>query len=397
MKKFFLFAAAAIAAVTVNAKVVSFAGIIDKSSADAAKSSCEAACDFENLTAAGLANSGNTAYCAELTQTTGTTEWGITSLKLKSDSQVYFEFKDKNDNKKVAKFWADYFQPSGKAVCLVITGLSNGETVTLNLKEALNKETRIEGATVESSKLDATDVTLTAAANEIRVYSTNVAGDADAKWKIISVAIGEGGDDPGDDPVAGSFDGFSAESEHLGKQIQNGLIKDMLNIEVAQASSFDPENPKFEIKCVTGGVEGTFSMGGVVFAYKNSSDNQVAFKTFGTYIQPNGKDREIRIPVTAGDKVRIVVVDACAILVDGASQNFAAGENFLTATKNGNIVLKIASDKPKIQAILPAGGTQGFDALNATPKAVKRIINGQVVIVKEDGRMFNLLGAEITL
>ena len=214
MKKIFLFAAAAVAAMTVNARLVNFAGVIDKTSEASAKSSCDVACNLTNLTSAGVANSTKTAYCAELTQTTGTTEWGVTTLKLKADAQVYFEFKDKNNSKKVAKFWAEYFQPSGKAVCLVISGLNRGDKVTLNLKEALNKETLIEGATVASSDMDSEAIELTADAAEIRVYSSNVAGDADAKWKLVSVEV----------PGGQGINNTNAESVKAVKRVVDGQV-----------------------------------------------------------------------------------------------------------------------------------------------------------------------------
>ena len=34
---------------------------------------------------------------------------------------------------------------------------------------------------------------MTAAASEIRVYSKNEAGDADAKWQVVSVEVPDGG------------------------------------------------------------------------------------------------------------------------------------------------------------------------------------------------------------
>ena len=189
MKKFFLFAAAAVAALSVNAKVISFAGVVDKTSAETAKSSFEAAYDLKNITVAGKANSDNTAFYAEVTQTAATDAWGNTPAKLKADAQAYFDFKDNKADKVVAKAWADYFQPNGKAVCLVITGLTPGSEVTINLKDALNKEVAIEGASVATDKFASASVKLTAMQSEIRVYSKNAAGDADAKWKLVSVEI----------------------------------------------------------------------------------------------------------------------------------------------------------------------------------------------------------------
>ena len=116
MKKFFLFAAAAIAAMTVNAKVISFAGIVDKTDATTAANTFNAAFNVTNLTIEGKANSDASAYYAELKQTAATQEWGVTTAKLKSDAQVYFDFKDNNDNKVVMKYWADYAQPNGEGL-----------------------------------------------------------------------------------------------------------------------------------------------------------------------------------------------------------------------------------------------------------------------------------------
>ena len=188
---------------------------------------------------------------------------------------------------------------------------------------------------------------------------------------------------------AASFVGFDATASALGEQIKAGLATDLVNVVFDETSE-----GKYSINLVEGGVEGTFSFGGVVFAYTNSADGATAYKTYGTYIQPNGKDREIRIPAKAGEQVKIVLVEACAgVLVDDASTDFAAGETILTATKDV-IVLKTVSTKPKIQGILPVGGQQGIEELLVAPKATKMVYKGQVVIVKE-GRMFNLLGAEV--
>ncbi|MBQ2540999.1 MAG: hypothetical protein II551_05075 [Paludibacteraceae bacterium] len=219
MKKFFLFAAAAVAALSVNAKVVTFKDIVDKTSATTAKSSFEAAFDIDNLSVEGKANSSGTAYCAELTQITGTTTWGVTTAKLKSDNQVYFEFKNKDNNKLVAKAWAEYIQPYGQGMCLVITGLNTGDQVTINLKEALNKEAAIEGATVPSDNFASTSVVLTAMGNEIRVYSRNVTPDGDgkyqdAKWKLVSVEV------PG---AAQGVDNVKA-GEKAVKRFENGQL-----------------------------------------------------------------------------------------------------------------------------------------------------------------------------
>ena len=186
-----LFAAAAmIAAMTVNAQTVSFAEIVDNTSAANAKSTAEAAANVSNLTFSGAANSAGDSYYAELTQTNATTDYATTVFSLKSASNVKLTFKDNNASKLVAKWYSDYIQPNGKSACLEISGLTAGDKVTLTLKKALNKETKIEGATVESDMLASTSVELTAAASTIKVYSQNVAGGSDAKWQLQAVTVG---------------------------------------------------------------------------------------------------------------------------------------------------------------------------------------------------------------
>lgn len=192
MKKFFLFAAAVAAAMTVNAKVISFADIVYNSSADSAVIGFNAAFVYDNININGAANSAGDSYLVEVKQAEATTEWDVTLLELKADNQVYFTFKDGSANKLVMKAYKEYVQPNGKAACMVITGLNAGDKVKITLKKALNKETMIEGATVESDKFNGTEIELTAAAEEIRVYSKNIAGDADAKWQVISVEVPDG-------------------------------------------------------------------------------------------------------------------------------------------------------------------------------------------------------------
>ena len=194
MRKFFLFIAV-LAAMTVNAKVITFSGIVDKSTSDAALSTFQAAFDFTNVTLGTDQNSDKNAWYVSVKQTEATVEWDVTMLYLKADDQAYFTFKDQNDDKEVAKAWADYFQPAGKAACLVITGVTTGDKVTINLKDALNKEAMIEGATVAFDNLASKTVELTVGeeSNEIRLYSKNVEGTDHAKWKLVSVEVPDNG------------------------------------------------------------------------------------------------------------------------------------------------------------------------------------------------------------
>ena len=159
----------------------------------------------------------------------------------------------------------------------------------------------------------------------------------------VTIGGGEGGEE--------AFVGFDASTAPLGEQIAAGLAKNLVNVEFKETSE-----GKCSVNLVKGGVEGSFSFGGVVFAYTNSADGATAWKTYGTYIQPNGKDREVRIPLKAGEKANVILVEACTgVLVNGESVDFEAGDNILTASAAG-LVLKSASTKPKIQAILPVEG-----------------------------------------
>ena len=154
-------------------------------------------------------------------------------------------------------------------------------------------------------------------------------------------------DIPAETPVT-TFVGFDVQDGTLGTQLAAGLAKNRVNVTFDETSE-----DKYSVNLVEGGVEGSFTLGGVVFAYKNSAAGATAWKTYLTYIQPNGKDREVRIPLEAGKQAKVVLYEACeGVLVNGESTNLEAGENILTATADG-IILKSASSKPKIQAILP--------------------------------------------
>ena len=188
MKKIFFFAVAALAALSVNARVVSFAGIIDKTDATVAKSTFDAAFEGVNIKSEGVANSDATAYAAKIIQETKTTKYDSTFIYLKGERQVYITFKDGNDNKEIGKAWAEYIQANGKTMCLVIKDLKPGDQVKITLKAALDKDAVVEGATVTGLK-DA-ETTLTAMGSEIRLYSND--GTNKNAWKLISVEVPDG-------------------------------------------------------------------------------------------------------------------------------------------------------------------------------------------------------------
>jgi len=230
MKKFFLFAAAIVAAMTVNARVISFADIVDNTAADAAKTAFDAAFEYENIETKAAANSAGDAYLVEVYQITGTTEWSVTTLNLKDEEQVYFEFKDGSDNKLVMKAYKEYVQPNGKAACLVITDLNVGDKVKIYLKKALNKEAMIEGATVTKHNFDSDVVELEAAAEEIRVYSKSES-NSDAKWQVASVEV-PGGDESAVDNVNANVKSIKTFENGQIVIIKNGVKFNVLGAEV---------------------------------------------------------------------------------------------------------------------------------------------------------------------
>jgi hypothetical protein len=369
MKKFFLFAAAAVAALSMNA--ASFTGFDARTTALGEQIAAGLATDLVNIE---FVETSEGKYSANLV--TGGQEG---SFKF---GGVQFAYTNSNAGQTAYKTYGTYIQPNGKDREIRIP-VKNGESVNIVLTEAC------AGVLVNGASQDfvAGDNILTATQDGIVLKTVST------KPKIQAILPSEGGEGGGGgvDPVPGSFDGFSAETQALGEQIAAGLAKNLVNIEFVETSA-----GKYSANLVAGGQEGSFSFGGVVFAYTNSNAGQTAYKTYGTYIQPNGKDREIRIPAKAGEKVRILLTEACAgVLVDGESQDFVAGENILTATKDG-IVLKTASTKPKFQAIQPAGAQGVENIFEEGNKAIKFIHNGQVVVKKGD-RFFNLLGAEIAL
>lgn len=189
MKKFFLFAAAIVAAMTVNAKVINLNGIVDTTSVDLAKSSFEAAFELANTYIKGEPDSKGKPY-AQVYQKDATTDWETSSMTLSADPQVTFAFKDSNADKLVLKAYESYFQPNGKAVCLIISGLKANDQVKFNFKSALGKKASVEGASEGALiELNAETLTLTATGSEIRLYSKDNDANAEAKWQLISIEV----------------------------------------------------------------------------------------------------------------------------------------------------------------------------------------------------------------
>lgn len=207
--------------------------------------------------------------------------------------------------------------------------------------------------------------------------------------------------------------GFDGRDGSLGTQIYaegveaNSLVQDRDNITLNET---DATAHKYEINITTGG-ECTFTMGGVKFWYKNSTDGTIAYKTYGTYIQPNGNKRSITIPVISGKTIKIGVQDAIKVAVEGATTSTielaAWGENKDVLTEItpalGATEIVIWSDlrdeaytaaKLKLGAVIYDSEGTANENVKAEVKAVKSIENGQLVILK-NGVKYNALGTVV--
>lgn len=146
---------------------------------------------------------------------------------------------------------------------------------------------------------------------------------------------------------AKSFVGFTG-NDDLGSQIANGLIQDLNNVTLTETST-----GKYSLVIINVGEESTFTMGGVTFAYTPIQDGQTTYKTYNNYIQPNGNDREIRIPTVAGEQVKVVLMEDCSdILIDGNSATMSTGDNVLTAAGTSIVLRTRNNQKPKISSIV---------------------------------------------
>lgn len=141
---------------------------------------------------------------------------------------------------------------------------------------------------------------------------------------------------------------------------------------------------KNSLNLTTGGSEASFSMGGVVWSYTNSTDGTTIAKQYGNYVQPNGKDRKITIPTTAGDVVTITLAEAGVLdAIEGAdvTTSASAATHTLKATSTA-IVITTGSNKPKFSAITVGAATAANDAEADAEFAYSVKINGQKVNAK---------------
>lgn len=205
---------------------------------------------------------------------------------------------------------------------------------------------------------------------------------------------------------AASFVGFDGRDGTLGTQIHDeGLIQDQVNITLNET---DATAHKYEIKITSGG-ECSFTMGGISFWYSNTNDGTVAYKTYGTYIQPNGNKRKITIPTVAGEKVRIYSPEVFTVAAEGVKNastvtTVAWGdekEAYVEIEASGSEIVLWSDDrsesytaaKIKLGAVLPAEG-QGFENAGAAAKVEKFYRDGQLII-RKNGVEYNALGAKL--
>lgn len=153
---------------------------------------------------------------------------------------------------------------------------------------------------------------------------------------------------------------------------------------------------KYNINVTTSSVEGSCYVGGIKFSYTNSTAGSTAFKTYGRYIQPNGKERIITIPTTAGDVVTIILTEAGTLdEIAGANVTTSASLATHTLTATGSsIVITTGTNKPKFSAII-VGAATGVENASADAKEVKYFnVNGQEVAADAEGFVFGNDGSK---
>lgn len=206
---------------------------------------------------------------------------------------------------------------------------------------------------------------------------------------------------------AASFAGFDGRKGDLGVQIHDqNLIQNQNNITLNET---DANDHKYSIQNTASG-ECSFTMGGVEFYGSDQQAGKDIYKTYKTYIQPNGARRRVTIPTVAGEKVRIYVQDAITIAVEGASEGASIAlaawgsekEDFTELTATGSSIILWSDDRAesptaakfKLGAILPAGTSALINVEGDADKAVKFMRNGQLYI-QRGNRLYNALGAVV--
>lgn len=187
MKKLFFFAAAMVAAMSVNAAVYDLC-VVDTTSKATAQSSIEAAFSFTNAYAEGNLDSNGKPYC-DVKQKDSSTDWATTFMTLKADNNVKFIFKDGNANKLVLKCYVGYMQPNGGAVKLVVEGLKEGEKINIVTTQA-TPGVKVEGLKETEVDLEKGDNVFTLKEGTFAMYSKNDGGTT-TKWRVAKILTGE--------------------------------------------------------------------------------------------------------------------------------------------------------------------------------------------------------------
>ena len=206
---------------------------------------------------------------------------------------------------------------------------------------------------------------------------------------------------------AASFQGFDGRDGTLGTQIHDGnLIQNQSNVVLEETETTDH---KYSIKNEVSG-ECSFTMGGIEFWGSDQQAGKEIYKTYKTYIQPNGARRKVTIPTVAGEKVRIYIQDELTFAVEGAAEGASVTfkafgsdkEEYTVLTATGSSIVLWSDDRadsPKAQkfklaAILPDGTSALVDVEAEGVKAVKVIENGQLFIIR-NGVKYNALGGVV--
>ena len=202
---------------------------------------------------------------------------------------------------------------------------------------------------------------------------------------------------------AASFVGFDGRGGDLGAQIAGGLLADENNVTLVETDA-----GKYSFRNTDAG-EMSFTLGGVLFQGSDQAAAKDIYKSYNTYIQPNGARRSVVIPTTAGEKVLIGVQDAVTFAVEGAAEG--ASVSFLawgtdkdvlnTLTATGDEIVLWSDDRAetpnakkfKLGVLLPADA-QGIDNTNASTKVEKFFRDGQLII-RKNGVEYNALGAKL--
>ena len=206
------------------------------------------------------------------------------------------------------------------------------------------------------------------------------------------------------DPEA-KFEGFDVRGIYMSNWIyNNGGFRNAINLTVEET---DTATHKYNLRLTTGGQEASFTLGGVRFAYTNSSANKIAFKTANRDIRPDGKDRKIIIPTYPGDEILISVADTVDYLgmrvqgLDSAYVDLMAGDNIVQATGDSIVITTSNAAgnevKVKIDAILCVAHHPEHTGITqpATPQKADKIFQNGQLFIRRGEKVYTVTGQEV--